>query len=45
MLDGIMNVLVFVWKSLNDKFVEVMEAKEVVETYEIVDFKAFVNVI
>ncbi len=33
MLDGIMNVLVFVWKSVNDKFIEVMEAKEVVETY------------
>lgn len=44
MLDGIMNVLIFVWKSINDKFTEVTEAKEIVENYEIAEFRAFVNV-
>jgi hypothetical protein len=45
MLDGIMNVLIFVWKSINDKFIEVTETKEIVETYEIADYRAFVNVV
>lgn len=27
MLDGIMNVFTFVWKSINEKFIEIMETK------------------
>ena len=40
-----MNSLIFVWKSVNDKFVEVMETKETAETAGIADFKGFIAVI
>ena len=44
MLDGIMNVFTFVWRSINDKFIEVLETKEIVDTFEIADFKAFITI-
>lgn len=40
-----MNSLIFVWKSVNDKFVEVMETKETAETAGIADFRGFIAVI
>jgi hypothetical protein len=45
MLDGIMNVFTFVWKSINDKFIELMETKEIVDTFDISDFKAFITIV
>lgn len=45
MLDGIMNVLIFVSKSVNDKFIEVMETKEIAEMYGIADFKMFISIV
>lgn len=45
MLDGIMNVFTFVWKSINDKFIEVLETKEIVDTFDIADFKAFITIV
>lgn len=45
MLDGIMNVFTFVWKSINDKFIEVLETKEIADTFDITDFKAFITIV
>ncbi len=45
LVDGMVNVLVFVWKSMQDKLVELMEHKEISDTNDISDFRAFIAVL
>lgn len=40
-----MNVFVFVWKSIQDKLLELMEHKEINDTNDISDLRAFITIL